>query len=291
VEDLLCRFAHQFSDLAADILYRDRHKRRNFREETITDVLMAGLTAFEPFGIRVDFPVDESKTGEDMDWEFVDPQAPDGRCYLRLHIQAKRAVFSNGTRNPYWLYRELDHAVPRGAPKGSQHELLVDNATASPGCVPLYMFYHPRDALVPKTAELPAIAGVNVMFADRIPRRLSPGHWPVADKKVGKWRPHFLALSDLLCFGHGRTYLRGTPRGGLAFLVFDGSFFASPGELEDRLRTLRAEDRDPGSLEFRAIENIPESTRRAFGTGPSPKHTAEIERPRVIFQTQRIGWR
>ncbi|CUX70353.1 hypothetical protein AGR6A_pAt50014 [Agrobacterium sp. NCPPB 925] len=32
---------------------------------------MAGLVPFEPFGIRVDFPRDESITGGDMDWEFV----------------------------------------------------------------------------------------------------------------------------------------------------------------------------------------------------------------------------
>lgn len=51
---LLCQFAHRFPDLAAQILQRDKHKRRNFREETITDILMAGLTAFEPCGIRVD---------------------------------------------------------------------------------------------------------------------------------------------------------------------------------------------------------------------------------------------
>ena len=279
MEDLLCGFAHQFPDLAAEILFRDRHKRRNFREESITDVLMAGLTAFEPFGISVDFPADELKTGEDMDWEFVDPRAPDGCRYLRLHIQAKRAILSNCKKRPYWFYRELDHAV-EGAPRGSQHRFLVDSAKAAPGCVPLYMFYHPRDALVPKKAKLPAIEGVNVMFADWIPQKLSP--WPVADKKVEKWRPHFMPVSSLLCFGHGPTFLPDMPDRRTAFLVFGSSGFVSPGELANRLNKRRAED----SLEIRAIEDIPRRTMRALEPG-SKKHKAEIERPRVIFQTQR----
>ena len=169
--NLLCRFAKRFPLLAAEILERDRHKRRNFREETITDVMMAGLVPFEPFDIVTDYPDDESLTGEDMDWEFVNENAVDGRRYLRLHIQAKRAHYSAGKKAPYWLYRELDHAVasklpkraskpPKGAPKpgppfhGTQHKLLIDEAAKIPGCVPLYMFYHPNSALAPASAGL-----------------------------------------------------------------------------------------------------------------------------------------
>lgn len=50
----MCAFGRRFPDFAAEILHRDRHKRRNFREETITDILMAGLVPFEPFGLRVE---------------------------------------------------------------------------------------------------------------------------------------------------------------------------------------------------------------------------------------------
>ena len=287
--DLLCEFSHHFPELAANILHRDRHKRRNFREETITDVLMAGLTAFEPFGIRVDFPEDESKTGEDMDWEFIDLQAPDRRRYLRLHIQAKRAIFSNGKKNPYWFYRELDHAVPLGASKVSQHALLLKNAKASPGCVPLYMFYHPRGALAPRTAKLPPVEGVNVMFADRIPLQLNSGHWPVADKKVEKWRPHFLPLSSILCFGHGLTKLVRLSPGQIAFLILGTSGGASPSELADRLNELRNQDGGPASPKIQAIEDVPQSTMRALRIDTGPTDGAEIERPRVIFETRRDG--
>lgn len=287
MRDLLCAFAHQFPDLAAEILYRDRHKRRNFREESITDLLMAGLTAFEPFGIIVDFPADESKTGEDMDWEFVDPQAPDRRRYLRLHIQAKRAICRDSKKNPYWFYRELDHAAPLGAFKGSQHKSLLDNAAKTPGCVPLYMFYHPRDALTPKTAKLPAVEGVNVMFAEHIPRRLTPTQWPAVDKKIEKWRPYFMPLSSLLCFGRDTPYFVGLSDGRIEFLIRSSLRFVSPGELADRLNGLWPEDKGFDSGVIRAIETIPPSTMRALEPDPITRHTAEIERPRVIFLTQR----
>jgi hypothetical protein len=120
------------------------------------------------------------------------------------------------------------------------------------------------------------------MFADRIPKHLSPGGWLVADKKVEKWRPHFMALSSLLCFEHGPTFLPDLPDGRSAFLVFGSSGFVSPGELANRLNERRADDSPP----IRAIEDIPQSTRRALELGRT-KHKAEIERPRVIFQTRR----
>lgn len=207
--DLLCRFSLKFPPLAAEILERDQYKKRNFREETITDILMAGLVPFEPFGILTDFPKDEAATGEDMDWEFVNEFADDGQRYLRLHIQAKRAHLNRKVKSPYWEYRELDHvgraaasSTPGSGGKkyGKQHKLLIEQAAITSGCVPLYMFYHPRSALDPRSVLLPAVEGVNWMFADRIPVNISSKRWPVNLRKVKKWRPFFHPLSDLLCF-------------------------------------------------------------------------------------------
>ena len=284
--DLLCQFAHNFPSLAAQLLHRDRHKRRNFREETITDVLMAGLTAFEPFGIRVDFPQDESKTGEDMDWEFVDPEAPDGRRYLRLHIQAKRAILSDGKRNPYWYYRELDHAVPKGANYGSQHEFLLRGAAAVSGCVPLYMFYHSLDAVTLGQSKLPAIEGVNVIFADKIPKKSSKGRWPVADRKVERWRQHFMPLSSLLCLGTGPKIFRSAHDGLIAFLASDGSPLVSPGALADRLNSFRTDADDSTTPLIEATDTIPPSILQALETPVGIKRSAKIERPRVIFHSR-----
>ena len=281
MEDLLCHFARRFPMFAANLLDRDKHKRRNFREETVTDLIMAGLTAFEPCGVRVDFPADESKTGEDMDWEFVDPQNKVGKCYLRLHIQAKRAIKSSG-KKPYWFYRELDHAVPSGALHGSQHELLLSNAKTTKGCVPLYMFYHPLDALEPKSGKLPAVEGVNLVFADQIKGKLSKSRWPVADKKVEKLRPNFLALPHFLCFGHG-LFVPFSAHEQLSFLSLQDYGFVYPEELADRLNELRSAQGAEVQSEIQAIKEIPESTLRAISLDRSGGEPIEVERPRVIF--------
>ncbi|MBB4279346.1 DUF6615 family protein [Rhizobium mongolense] len=294
---LLCRFASRFPLLAAEILERDRHKRRNFREETITDVLMAGLVPFEPLDIKTDYPVDESLTGEDMDWEFVNEHAVDGRRYLRLHIQAKRARRSNGKKS-YWLYNELDHAVkpkpPKGMPKppkaasksrppyGTQHKLLLDEAAKLAGCVPLYMFYHPASSLQPPSGVLPAIEGVNWMFADQIP--VTPKRWPVGDRKLERWRPYFHPLRDLLCFGHDWEPIKVDGPDGLLFLIAPQPASPTPGEIAARLNEHRGleptvKDRPP----IRAVADIPQSTLRAVRAARDGRRVAEIQRPRVIF--------
>lgn len=298
--NLLCSFARRFPDLAAEILERDRHKRRNFREETITDVLMAGLVPFEPFGIRTDYPFDESATGEDMDWEFVNEHAVDGRRYLRLHIQAKRAKESK-TKAPYWFYGELDHAVapkppaglpkpPKGAPKppalhGSQHKLLIDEAAKLAGCVPLYMFYHPRSATPGAPGTKPSIEGVNWIFADDIPVNVTAAAWPVADKKVARWRRHFRPLSDLLCFGDGAaSVIDGALEGnGTAISDVGRTIIPTPGEIEDLLNEIRgfdpARDRPP----IRAVQDIPQATLGAIRTGYYGTRFDGLKRPRAIF--------
>ncbi len=280
--NLLCEFAHSFPWLAAEILHRDTHKRRNFREESITDVLMAGLTAFEPFGVRVDFPEDESKTGEDMDWEFVQPNATDGRRYLRLHIQAKRAIRSKGSA-PYWFYRELDHAVPKKGAKGTQHSLLLNGASAIPGCVPMYIFYHSRDALSHGHSGAKPIEGVNLIFADFIPSKVTTKAWPVADKKVERWRPHFLSLSDILCFAGGPSVPPSDPDTFLRWLLFGfgGEALVSPGPLADRLNERRTEGADVRLVE--TSEEIPDDTMQALERRERFKRLPDLQRPRAIF--------
>jgi hypothetical protein len=283
-------------------LDRDQHKRRNFREETITDMLMAGLVPFEPMGIRVDYPIDESISGEDMDWEFVNENAVDGRRYLRLHIQAKRAICSKG-KKPYWFYRELDHALASKAatggggkaagskallPKqhGMQHTTLIDEAAKVPGCVPIYMFYHPGSAVEPGNGISSAVEGLNWIFADNIPKNVTTARWPIADRKLAKWRPHFQPLSKLLCFGRSE-FVRFNIDGGAAFaLVFTQPASPSPGELSDRLNELRSPAKDARSdpVSIRAVEDIPPSTLEAIRSAADQRTgAADIPRPRIIF--------
>lgn len=297
--DLLCNFANDFPAWVATVLDRDRHKRRNFREETVTDMLMAGLIPFQSLGIHVDFPIDESLTGEDMDWEFVNERAVDGKRFLRLHIQAKRAIVS-ATKAPYWYYRELDHALPPASsptialplarlPKlfGRQHEILLDEAAKIAGCVPIYMFYHPSGALAAKVAALPAVDGLNWIFADLITKNVSRTRWPVDDRKVERWRPGFRPLSDLLCVRSAFEF-RYRDADGMRFVMMSENAAPSPGMMADRLNAIRlSADDAAGFLEpVGAVEDIPQTTLAAISSGFVSGKRSEIPRPRVIFHSR-----
>ena len=74
--DLLCDFSKRLPDVVGAILDREARKTKNFRKETIMDLIVASMSAFKPFGGRVDFPMNETRTGDDMDWEFVDARDP-----------------------------------------------------------------------------------------------------------------------------------------------------------------------------------------------------------------------
>src|ERR1700734_3542592 len=103
---MLCELAHQFPLHIAALLERDRSLTRNFREETVTDLLMASLVGLEAFGVRVQFP-DEPTTGGDMDWIYVAPLEINGGRYLRLILQAKRASEVKLKKSRYWFYQYL----------------------------------------------------------------------------------------------------------------------------------------------------------------------------------------
>lgn len=144
---MLCNFAGKFSSCLADILDRDHGLQRNFREETATDLLIAGLVGLQAFGVRVDLP-DEPLTGADMDWIFASPHDVGGGTYLRLMIQAKRSKFAKLKSGGYWYYEHLDF----GSPPGDQAQTLVNYAATSPdgmSTLPLYFLYHPRSAITP----------------------------------------------------------------------------------------------------------------------------------------------
>lgn len=294
----LCRFADRFPHLAAQILQRDRFKTRNFREETITDVLMAGLVGLEPYGIRVDFPRSEKATGNDMEWHFVAPQNVRGQRYLRLNIQAKRASFlSGGKTNPsYWRYAHLDYD------NGAQASALIAEAAKIPGCVPLYMFYHPTDATEPATESLPAVEGVSAMLAHGVPAVIGKG-CTSSQKAVSFWRPDFFPLHDLLCWPISMPAMEVYPDEDFPlFLAFlepaDGLLLrVSPQRLAEKLEEHRrrlADRKGVADTEavqpIAAVDAIPPSILRAINGEVSTEERDQLPRPRAIFVSGRHEW-
>lgn len=292
MDGLLCDFSRRFPELAAEVLERDRHKRRNFREESVTDLLMAALIGFEPFGIRVDFP-DEKTTGADMDWEFVSLHPINGNTYFRLYIQAKRAICTKSLKLPKWHYRELDHESPKGSGKGSQAATLVAAAAAEPSCCPLYMFYHPQSALDSATGLLPAVEGVNAVLAHPIAAAVAGG-CKIDTKRVDQWRSMFMSLSDLLCWPEGMIFYPQARAFGRRAMVLRPAHYSaafSPEGIANRLDLNRRRIREmSGRTEslfleepIRAGFEVPPATMRASQGEMTIDDRRALKRPRAIF--------
>ena len=116
--------------------------------------------------------------------------------YIMLHIQAKRATATAVRR--VWRYQHLDYD------NGAQAAKLVATARAiGRHCVPLYLLYHPRQALSPasprspSSARRPAVEGANIMLAHAVARAVVPGR-KASVRHVARWRPHFMPLSRIL---------------------------------------------------------------------------------------------
>jgi hypothetical protein len=156
------------------------------------------------------------------------------------------------------------------------------------------MLYNPGAAEEPKSGKLPAVEGVNWIFADKIRKKVTPGRWPIDDKKLTTLRPHFHPLSKLLCFGHS-NFLRFPLNVGTGFaLLFDQPACPTPGELTDRLNELRPpmDDAKEEAEPVAAVEDIPPLTLDALrSSGSARKGRAEIPRPRIIFNSSGIWHR
>jgi hypothetical protein len=288
---MLCDLAHSFPPYAAKLLERDRGLRRNFREESVTDVLMASLIGLKKFGIRVDFP-DEPTTGGDMDWIFAAPKDLNGGRYLRLLLQAKRARYAKLMNGGYWYYAHLDH----GDPKGSQAKQLLTYANSGPdgmNTCPLYILYHPTSALNPASGALPEILGVNLIFADTV-APIVAGGCGKAKKRVDYWRPGFLSLSDILCWPTivARNTAPGVSPEFIADL-YDTLIIAGfhPDDVAKRLNRLR--DRTVQSAKAQVVERqpvisserIPAQIMRGIIGETTKEDRKALKRPRVIFST------
>lgn len=157
---MLCQFAQQFRDFVADFLNRSQSLRRRFREESVTDLLMAGLIAIGGNRVHVEFP-NEPVTGADMEWNFVNWD--DGSFY-RLRIQAKK-LYGIG-RN--WKRHSYTHLLDLSPNKRLQVEVLCESARRVQA-YPLYIFYNAQDhCQMAWNGGLLALRGINIADGYRI---------------------------------------------------------------------------------------------------------------------------
>jgi hypothetical protein len=193
---MLCQFAHHFPEFVAQFLGQGRKLQRRFREETITDLLMGSLMMVGGANVIVEFP-DETSTGADMEWNFVNR---DDGTFFRILLQAKQAYGDGGIWRRH-CYRELLHTSGSGTTR--QAVILCNAARTGYATYPLYLFYHPEHTCSLATNDgCSSVSGVNVAdgFAiERLVAASSTRALRTSNKSVGRIEPLLTPLSSLFC--------------------------------------------------------------------------------------------
>jgi hypothetical protein len=180
--------------MVAEFLDIEAHLKRRIREETITDIIVASLVSLPTKNVFVEVPIDENKTGNDLDiivYSSVANQA------IQFRIQAKR-LKPHPTDWSKGSYKELAHPNETGR----QSRALIKSAAAVTDIytVPLYAFYNPKSVCI---ASASPIVGIELANGYLI-RSLILGHIAVKPKRpptkrISTLMPLFFPLSRILC--------------------------------------------------------------------------------------------
>ena len=194
---MLCLFAQHFPRSVATLLQRGQTLKRRFREETVTDLLMANLLALGGGSILVDFP-DEPTTGADMEWNFINR---DTREHFQILLQAKRVYEAD----PDWRLHRYKELFYRSGPLGIlQVDTLCRTArTRSNATYPGYIFYnlastcrsaHTQGAINLLGVNLSDASAVQMLAASSTSKKLEK-----LNSAVGALYPFFFSLADIFC--------------------------------------------------------------------------------------------
>ena len=206
-----CDLAHKLPPLVGDFLDLETSLRRRFREESVSDIVVASLLCLAGPDVSVQVPVDESKTGNDFDLVVFDPPR---RAAVQYRIQAKRLT-PHAAKWRMGSYVELAHPKNTGA----QSRALIRSAVAERRIrtVPLYAFYNPSRACAASGGVLNGIELADGHAVRALVQHLvksKPKRPPV--KRLSTLQPLFFPLSTLLCPPSDETGRRvPTPEGSL----------------------------------------------------------------------------
>ena len=284
---MLCALAHSFPPRIAGLLERDRGLTRNFREETVTDLLMASLVGLEPFGVQSSTTRTSRRPGET--WSGFSRRPSRSTAAVICGSSFKRSARDTQSSKAAAI-RSMSISTTERA---TQAQTLVGHAAATPATLPLYIFYHPSSALAARKGRSPAIEGINLVFASLV-APVVKGGCAKSKKLVAYCRNQFLPLSDILCWPAFVSGIASQPADSARFsLAADSTFSASfhPDLVARRLmdrweRTSKLVDRrDAGRPDIRAADGIPTSVRRAIDGEVTSADRKQLRRPRVIFST------
>jgi hypothetical protein len=189
-----CDLADRLPPLIADFLDLEITLMRRFREESVSDMLVACLLRLAGADISVQVPINEAVTGNDFDIIVYDPPS---RRAVQYRIQAKRLT-PHPTEWAKGSYRELAHTHNTG----TQSAALIRSSAAEPGILtlPLYAFYNPARTCVASGGRVSGLALADGHAVRGLVARLvkaKPSRPPL--KRLSTLRPYFFPLSTLLC--------------------------------------------------------------------------------------------
>jgi hypothetical protein len=247
-----CDLARRLPSFVAEFLDLETTLRRRFREDSITDLLVAAMLRLADPNLIVFVPENESVTGNDFDIIIFDHFA---REAIQYRIQAKRLK----PHKANWhisSYTELAH--PSGT--GAQSLSLVRSAAAEKflKTIPLYAFYNPARTCAAsggliegiELADGKAIRAVIVELIKSKPKRP-----PL--KRIGTLQPLFFPLTTLLC-PSGPPYIGGPsiPSPGDSFRAVSSAIEEASGRF---IRT-------PAPIPVRIISDLSENGERTRTT-------------------------
>lgn len=259
----LCNLSRNIPIFVSNFLERDRHVHRNFKEETITDIITASFLGHPT--IHVDLP-DEPTTGGDMEWIFIS-YGRKKSSMIRLIIQSKRSFYHKLKVKPsYWAYDQLDHG------KGSQVNTLISYCSSCVATLPIYMFYNPTSACMKATAKARSVDGINWTFGKLVHSVASSG-CGIDLKKVTYWQNKSYPLSTWFC-----------PSPPLSSPIIDPFLPPTPGDIALTINNIIRDNKlDIGELS--PTENVPAEFLRKLDGQQTRQDRESITRPRVIFQS------
>ena len=178
--------------MIAQFLDIEQKLKRRFREDSITDILVASLLSLPGNDVVVLTPR-EAKTGGDFDLVIVNPGSG---AAVQFRVQAKRLT----PHKHHWMtgsYAELAHPHNSG---GQSKTLIRSVGGEKLTTIPLYAFYNPAHVC---TASGDTVTGIELASGWEIRERvkamvkIKPKRLPY--KRIGSLQPLFFPLSTILC--------------------------------------------------------------------------------------------
>jgi hypothetical protein len=135
-----CDLAERMPAMVSEFLDLENKIGRRFREDSVTDIILASLLKMGGKNATVLVP-SESRTGGDFDILLINPSRSEA---VQYRIQAKRLA-PHKINWKWGSYREIDHPHGTGA---QSSELVRSSSHESITTIPLYAFYNPESVCI-----------------------------------------------------------------------------------------------------------------------------------------------